>query len=182
MKYALLAGLSMSFLMGCSETPPTAPPESDVAETPAPDPEATLSAGELAQALRIVWYEVTLPGSPEDSWKVGPALEYGDGRKPDQGGSTSPVPGGSVLKLFAQTEGDHMKVSIVGPTFSTSSRIDLPAGWDQGAQMQKSGKAGLEEFLIKGTIGGDGVDSSSTLKPDEYGLRLHLEKIEPPST
>lgn len=182
MKHALFASVTMSFLMGCSETPPASPVVEDVAETPAPDPEATLSAAELAQALRITWYEVTLPGSAEDSWEVGPAIEFGDGRKCNQGGSTSPIPGGSVLKLFAQTEGDRMKVSIVGPTFSTSSQIDLPAGWDKGAQMQKSGKAGLEEFLIKGTIGGDGVDSSSTLKPDEYGLRLHLEKIESPST
>jgi hypothetical protein len=182
MKFAILASVMLVLLAGCSETPPPPPQESQIEETPAPDPVATLSAEELARALRIVWYEVTLPGSVEDQWGVGPALEYGDGRKPYAPGSTSPVPGGTVLKLFARTEGDRMQVSLVGPTFSTHYQMDLPAGWDKGAQFNNGGKVGLEEFLIKGTIGGDGVDSSSTLKQEEYGLRLRLEKIESPST
>jgi len=183
MKQVLLASVTLALLAGCSEAPPPAlTQESQIKETLAPDPVATLSAGELARALRIVWYEVTLPGSPEDQWKVGPSIEYGDGRKPYAPGSTSPVPGGTLVKLFAQPEGDRMKVTVLGPTFSTHYQMDLPAGWDKGAQFNNDGKVGLEEFLIKGNLGGDGVDSSSTLKQEEYGLRLHLKKIESPST
>lgn len=182
MKYALLASATLSLLGGCSETPPAAPLESQTEETPAPDPVATLSAGELARALRMVWYEVTLPGSPGDQWEIGPALEYGDGRKAYTPGSTSPVSGGTVVKLLAWPEGERMRVSLLGPTFSTQYQIDLPAEWEGGVQMYQDGKAGLDEFLIKGTQSPDGVDSSTTLKPGEYGLRLRLEKMEAPST
>jgi hypothetical protein len=182
MKYALLASVTMSLLMGCSEKPPAAPLESASGQTSAPDPVATLSAEELAHALRIVWYEVTLPGSPEDQWKVGPVIEFGDGTDAKKSGSTSPIPGGTVVKVIARPEGDRLVVSILGPTFLTQGQMDLPAGWDRGAQSANGGKAGIEEFLIKGNIGGDGVDSSTTLKPGDYGLRLRVEKIDSPST
>ncbi|MBL9156054.1 MAG: hypothetical protein JNJ70_01185 [Verrucomicrobiales bacterium] len=182
MKFAILASLTVLLLAGCSETPPAAPLESESGQTPAADPVATLSAEELARSLRIVWYEVTLPGSPEDQWEVGPVIEFGDGTDAKKAGSTSPIPGGTVVKLFARPEGDRLSVSVLGPTFSTQSQMDLPAGWERGAQMFLSGKVDSAMFLIKGTENEAGVDSSTTLKPGEYGLRLRLEKIESPST
>ena len=65
-----------------------APTESKTAEA---TPELTVD--DLARALQIAWYEVTLPRTAEDHWQVGPVLEFGDGRKPVTPGSASPFLG-----------------------------------------------------------------------------------------
>ena len=132
----------------------------------------------LLSALQIVWYEVTLPGGPQEQWKVGPILEFGDGRKPTTVGNASPFSGGSTVKLIAQTAGEKLKVSVLGGGNTTNHFIDLPSDWGGGTRLQNGGKVGLEEFLIKVSSGEDGVDSSPTLQDDEYGLRLRIEPVE----
>lgn len=178
MRTAFLFLALVSLLSACSE--PTSPRMQEMAPTESKTAEATpeLTVDDLARALQIVWYEVTLPGTAEDHWQVGPVLEFGDGRKPVTPGSASPFLGGSTVKLIARTTGEKLKVSVLGGGTTTNHLIDLPSDWGGGTQLSNRGKVGVEEFLIKVNSGEGGVDSSSTLQDDEYGLRLRIEPIE----
>ena len=113
-------------LSACSE--PTSPRMQEMAPTESKTAEATpeLTVDDLARALQIAWYEVTLPRTAEDHWQVGPVLEFGDGRKPVTPGSASPFLGGSTVKLIARATGEKLKVSVLGG--KTTSLIFLPTG------------------------------------------------------
>lgn len=115
-----------------------------------------------------------MPGSQGDRWSVGPVLEYGDGRRTGTSGAISPIPGGTVAKLLAWTEGDHIKMSLLGASFSSNHQINYPYGWSTFTQLVNRWRAEFDEFLINGHVSGAGVDSSTTLKPEEYGLRLFV--------
>ena len=168
--------LTLLMLPGACSKPNSLPqPDPESAESRKQETSSELIADELARALKIVWCEMILPGSPEDQWQVGSALEFGDGRKASTSGTVSPLSGGSVIKLLAQWDGDNLKVSILGEELSSSHTINLPPGWGEGTRIHKSGqKIDIKEFLFKETKKG-GVDSSPNLKKDGYGLRLRLE-------
>lgn len=178
MRTAFLFLALVSLLSACSE--PTSPSlqETDLTNPNEAKVTPELTVDDLARALQIVWYEVTLPGTVEDHWKVGPVLEFGDGRKPITAGGASPFSGGSTVKLIARTTGEKLKVSVLGGGNTTNQLINLPSDWGGGTRLSNGGKVELEEFLIKVSSGEDGVDSSSTLQDDEYGLRLRIEPVE----
>lgn len=161
------------FLVGCSqeELP------SDKLEEALDDPHLELTTGEISRALGMVWCEYTLPGPESEGWAIGPVLEFGGGKRARNGGRVSPISGGSRVKMFAIPEDEKIKVVILSGGTSSTFRFNFPEP-EGGTRINNGGRVELDEFLVKGTTDQSGVDTSRTLKENEYGLRMHIQPVE----
>ena len=85
-----------------------------------------LTANELARALHVQWATFILPGSDDDSYMIGPILEFGDETKPVHGGMMGIIQGGSKVKILIQKIDGFYKCSILSANHSSSSKLKIP--------------------------------------------------------
>ncbi len=139
--------------------------------------EEELTAKELASALGVTWASVVLPGTDDESYRVGIIIEFGDGSKPIRSPMMGGGRGGSTAKIFARSEGEELLCTILLGTDAMTFTLKSPSEHGNRMSMGGSLEYGNKHYLIK--WGADElaeIRSNSELKDGECGLRLIVEK------